>query len=61
MRLQPSGIVRQHLCNHVFKMPRRYSKIHSVKECRLCGYEVVIPTPEHLKPEPDWINAKEEL
>ncbi len=61
MRLQPRGMKRPSLCNHVFDAPTRHTHLHSTVECKLCGYEKVVPTPEHLKPEPDWRNAREEI
>jgi hypothetical protein len=51
MRLQPRGMVKQNLCNHVFTDPVRCTKLHSIKECKLCGYEVVVRTPEVSIPE----------
>lgn len=46
-------------CVHVFGEPHRYSRIHSEITCSLCGFEKIIPTPDYLKPEPDWKNFKE--
>ena len=46
-------------CPHEFDAPHRYSRIHSSVTCKVCGYEHFIPTPDHLKPAPDWANAVE--
>jgi hypothetical protein len=47
------------MCKHEFGKPHRYSRIHSEITCKLCGHEEFIPTPEHMKAEPDWQNAIE--
>lgn len=52
--LPTSGYKRPELCEHKFGDPERYTKIHSEIACTLCGYEKIIPTPEYMKPDPNW-------